>query len=86
MLFCGIRVLAVIFSRLHLEDVGNYTVNGDVTYQASEEELLCDTRVHEAQGGETSQDTGHPGEADTQHVRSFLQFVFTCLLFVFEHG
>lgn len=61
---CGVRVLAVILSRLHLEDVGNDAVNGDVTYQASEEELLCDARVHEAQRRETSQDTGQPGRQE----------------------
>ncbi len=58
-------VLAVILSRLHFEDVGNDAVNRDVTYQASEEELLCDAGVHEAQGRETSQDPGQPGGKNT---------------------
>lgn len=68
MSFCRVRVLAVILSRLHLEDVGNDAVNRDITYQASEKELLCDARVHEAQGWETSQDAGQPGETSTQQL------------------
>lgn len=63
---CRVGVLAVILSRLHLQDVGNDAVNRDVTYQAGEEELLCDAGVHEAQGWETSQDTGQPGETFLQ--------------------
>lgn len=54
MSFCRVRVLAVILSCLHLENIGNDAVNRDITYQACEEELLCDTGVHETQGGETS--------------------------------
>lgn len=57
-----VRVLAVIFSRLHLQNVGNDAVNGDVTYQASEKELLCDAGIHESQGWETCQYTGQPGK------------------------
>lgn len=67
--FSGFRILAVILSRLHLEDVGNDAVNSDVTYQAGEEKLLCDAGVHEAQGRETSQDTGQPEETNTQQVQ-----------------
>lgn len=58
----GVAVLAVVLGRLHLEDVRNDAVDGDVTNQAGEEELLRDGRVHEAQGGETSQDAGQPGD------------------------
>lgn len=43
-----VRVLAVIFSCLHLQNVGNDAVDGDVTYQAGEKELLRDAGVHEA--------------------------------------
>lgn len=57
-----IRVLAVIFSCLHLQNVGNDAINGDVTYQAGEKELLCDAGVHESQGWETCQYTGQPGK------------------------
>lgn len=57
-----IRVLAVIFSCLHLQNVGNDAINGDVTYQAGEKELLCDVGVHESQGWETCQYTGQPGK------------------------
>ena len=80
--FCRIRVLAVVLGRLHLEDVRNDAVNRDVTYQASEEELLCDARVHEAQGWETSQDTGQPGETNRQQIlQSHLDI--SCLLCLF---
>lgn len=60
--FCMVRVLAVIFSCLHLQNIGNDAVNGDITYQAGEKELLCDARVHESQGWETCQYTGQPGK------------------------
>lgn len=60
-----VRVLAVIFSCLHLQNVGNDAVNGDVTYQAGEEELLCDAGVHESQGWETCQYTGQPGKTES---------------------
>lgn len=60
--FRMIRVLAVIFSCLHLQNVGNDAINGDVTYQAGEKELLCDVGVHESQGWETCQYTGQPGK------------------------
>lgn len=53
-----VRVLAVIFSCLHLQNVGNDAVDGDVTYQAGEKELLCDAGVHEAQGWEARKYTG----------------------------
>lgn len=59
-----VRVLAVIFSCLHLQDVGNDAVNGDVTYQAGEKELLCDAGVHESQGWETCQYAGQPGKTE----------------------
>lgn len=58
----GLAVLAVVLGRLHLEDVGNDAVDGDVTDQACEEELFRDAGVHEAEGWETSQDTGQPAE------------------------
>lgn len=62
MSFCRVTVLAAIFSCLHLENIRNDAVNRDVTYQACEEELLCDTGVHETQGWETSQDAGQSGK------------------------
>lgn len=66
--FCMVRVLAVIFSCLHLQNVGNDAVDGDITYQASEKELLCDAGVHETQGWETRQYTRQPGKTkDSQN-------------------
>lgn len=64
MSFRRVTVLAVVLSCLHLENVGNDAVNGDITYQTSEEELLCDAGVHEPQGWETSQDTGQPAKTN----------------------
>lgn len=64
MSFCRVTVLAVVLSCLHLENVGNDAVNGDITYQTSEEQLLCDAGVHEPQGWETSQDTGQPAKTN----------------------
>lgn len=67
MSFCRVTVLAVVLCCLHLENVGNDAVNRDITYQASEEKLLSDAGVHEAQGWETSQDTGQPGKTKCSH-------------------
>lgn len=64
MSFRRVTVLAVVLSCLHLENVGNDAVNGDITYQTCEEELLCDAGVHEPQGWETSQDTGQPAKTN----------------------
>lgn len=59
----GIRVLAVVLGRLHLKDVGNDAVDGDVSYQASEEELFCDAGVHEPQRRQSGQD---PSQSEKQ--------------------
>lgn len=62
----GVTVLAVVLGCLHLEYVGNDAVDGDVADQACEEELFRDAGVHEAEGGETSQDAGQPAETKPQ--------------------
>lgn len=67
----GLAVLAVVLSCLHLEYVGNDAVDGDVTDQACEEELFRNAGVHEAEGWETSQDTGQPAETKQRLVEFF---------------
>lgn len=80
---CMVRVLAVIFSCLHLQNVGNDAVNGDVTYQAGEKELLCNAGVHESQGWQTCQYTGQPGKTNISQrlfTRRRSIHVYTCII------
>ena len=42
------RVLTVVICGLHLQDVWNDAVYGDIPYESGKEELLCDVGVHQA--------------------------------------
>lgn len=76
-----VRVLAVIFSCLHLQNVGNDAVDGDVTYQAGEKELLCDAGVHEAQGWEARKYTGQSRKIKNNHLS---QLTSLCIKFTLK--
>lgn len=47
-LYAGPSDLPIVLCRLHLQDVRDYTVDGDVADQASKKEFLGNARVHKS--------------------------------------
>lgn len=52
---CSSDHLAIVVSGLHFKDVGDNTVDLDVTNEPGEEELLSDGRTHQSESWEAQE-------------------------------